>query len=90
MEDTSTDMLAANRPHVGANAALLQLCIAVRCPARRIRRHTYCPPRNRKAALARSARAQPTRTGEAVAMGALSLSNAGVEARARRMALPRG
>ena len=66
---TSTDVLAANRPHVGANAALLQLCIAVRRPAQRTRRHTYCPPRSRKAALARSTPVIPTRTKQYVAIG---------------------
>ena len=87
---TSTDVLAANRLHVGPTVAQLQLCIAVRRPARRTRRHTNCPPRSRNAALARSARVGPKRTSEAIAMGALRSSNASVEARAHRMAPPTG
>ena len=62
----------------------------MRRPAQRTRRHTYCPLVDRNAGLARSARVGPKRTSEAIAMGALSLSNASVEARARRMALPTG
>ena len=72
---TSTDVLAANRLHVGPTVAQLQLCIAVRRPARRTRRHTNCPPRSRNAALARSARVGPKRTSEAVTMGARRMSN---------------
>ena len=87
---TSTDVLAANRLHVGPTAAQLQLCIAVRRPAWYTRRHTNCPPRSRNAGLARSARVEPKRTSEAIAIGALRSSNASVEARARRMAFPRG
>ena len=82
---TSTDVLSTARLHIGATAALLQLCIAVRRPARRARRHTNCPPRSRNALLARSAWVEPKRTSEAIAMGALRSSNASVKARAHRI-----
>ena len=42
------------------------------------------------AVLERSARVEPKRTSEAIAIGALRSSNASVEARARRMALSTG
>eukprot|EP00966_Prymnesium_polylepis_P134964 3119082-Prymnesium_polylepis.1 len=85
---TSTDVLAANRLHVGATVPSSKLCIPMRRPARRARRHTTGPLVDRNAVLARSARMEPKRTSEAIAMGALRSSNASVEARARRMALP--
>jgi hypothetical protein len=72
---TSTDVLAANRLHVGPTAAQLQLCIAVRRPAWYTRRHTTGPLVDRNAGLARSARVGPKRTSEAVTMGARRMSN---------------
>ena len=62
-------VLATVRLHVGATVPQLQLCIAVRRPARRARRHSSYPPLGRLAALARSTPVIPTRTKQYVAIG---------------------
>ena len=72
------------------DGAQLQLCIPMRRTARRTRRYANCPPRSRNAALARSARVEPQRTSEAVAMGAFRSSNARVGGPRSSIDLPMG